>query len=118
MNKKHFWALMAALACTMWGISGLFAKALFNVSSTITPIWLSQVRMISSGIIFADCCWLFGAASASLPAQQKGCGNFSSLRSFGLAASAIILLRSLFSRLMLLWRLFCNSLAHSLCWPT
>lgn len=42
---------MALTACTMWGISGLFAKALFNLSTAITPMWVSQVRMISSGVI-------------------------------------------------------------------
>lgn len=42
---------MIITACTFWGISGLFAKALFNVSSSITSMWLTQVRMISAGII-------------------------------------------------------------------
>lgn len=42
---------MVIIACTFWGISGLFAKALFNVSSSITSMWVSQVRMISAGII-------------------------------------------------------------------
>lgn len=50
-KKRKLWAFLAALACVMWGISGLFAKSLFNVSSEITPMWLSQVRMIVSGII-------------------------------------------------------------------
>ena len=35
----------------MWGISGLFAESLFKVSSKITPIWLTQVRLIISGIV-------------------------------------------------------------------
>lgn len=51
VKQRRFWALMAALACIMWGISGLFAKALFNISSQITPMWLTQVRMIVAGII-------------------------------------------------------------------
>lgn len=42
---------MIITACTFWGISGLFAKALFNVSSSITSMWLTQVRMVSAGII-------------------------------------------------------------------
>ena len=50
-KQRRFWAFMAALACIMWGISGLFAKALFNISSSITPMWLSQIRMVTSGII-------------------------------------------------------------------
>lgn len=35
----------------MWGISGLFAKALFNLSKQITPLWVSQVRLTISGVI-------------------------------------------------------------------
>lgn len=50
-RQRRLWAFLAALACVMWGISGLFAKALFNVSPEITPMWLSQIRMVTSGII-------------------------------------------------------------------
>lgn len=50
-QKRRLWAFLASLACVMWGISGLFAKALFNISSAITPMWLSQIRMVVSGII-------------------------------------------------------------------
>ena len=50
-NKKRLWTFLAALACVFWGISGLFAKGLFNISSQITPIWISQVRMIVSGVL-------------------------------------------------------------------
>ena len=51
MTKKRLWTCLAALACVFWGISGLFAKGLFNNSSSITPIWISQVRMIVSGVL-------------------------------------------------------------------
>lgn len=50
-NKKILGTAMIITACTFWGISGLFAKALFNVSSSITSMWLTQVRMVSAGII-------------------------------------------------------------------
>lgn len=50
-KTRRLWAFLAALACVMWGVSGLFAKSLFNVSSEITPMWLSQIRMVTSGII-------------------------------------------------------------------
>ncbi|MBC8744293.1 EamA family transporter [Lactobacillus sp. Marseille-P7033] len=50
-NKKVLGTAMIITACTFWGISGLFAKALFNVSSSITSMWLTQIRMISAGII-------------------------------------------------------------------
>lgn len=51
MSKKNLWTGLAALACVFWGISGLFAKALFRISNQITPIWISQVRMLVSGIL-------------------------------------------------------------------
>lgn len=51
LRQRRLWAFLAALACVMWGISGLFAKELFNISPDITPIWLSQIRMITSGIV-------------------------------------------------------------------
>ncbi len=34
-KQRRLWAFLAALACVMWGISGLFAKSLFNVSSEL-----------------------------------------------------------------------------------
>lgn len=50
-KRRRLWAFLAGLACVMWGISGLFAKELFNFSPQITPMWLSQIRMIVSGIV-------------------------------------------------------------------
>lgn len=51
IRRRRLWAFLAALACVMWGISGLFAKELFNLSPAITPLWLSQIRMITSGLV-------------------------------------------------------------------
>lgn len=48
---RRLWTFLAALAATMWGISGLFAKGLFNISGKITPMWLTQIRLIVSGIV-------------------------------------------------------------------
>lgn len=50
-SKSKLWTVLAALAAVMWGISGLFAESLFKVSSKITPIWLTQIRLIISGIV-------------------------------------------------------------------
>lgn len=49
-TKRKLWTFLAASAAVMWGISGLFAKALFNISPQITPMWLTQIRLIVSGI--------------------------------------------------------------------
>ena len=50
-KTRRLWTLLAALAAVMWGISGLFAKGLFNISAKITPMWLTQIRLIISGIV-------------------------------------------------------------------
>jgi permease of the drug/metabolite transporter len=51
VTRSRLWTVLAALAAVMWGISGLFAESLFKISSKITPIWLTQVRLIISGIV-------------------------------------------------------------------
>lgn len=50
-KTRRLWTFLAALAAVMWGISGLFAKGLFNISAKITPMWLTQIRLIISGIV-------------------------------------------------------------------
>ena len=50
-KTRRLWTLLAALAAVMWGISGLFAKGLFNISPKITPMWLTQIRLIVSGLV-------------------------------------------------------------------
>lgn len=50
-NSTAWWTLVAIMACCMWGISGIFAKELFNIDSHISAIWLTQVRMIIAGAI-------------------------------------------------------------------
>ena len=50
-NKKALGLAMVITATTFWGISGLFAKALFNISPSITSLWLTQWRLIFGGVI-------------------------------------------------------------------
>ena len=50
-KTRRLWTFLATMAAVMWGISGLFAKGLFNISSKITPMWLTQIRLIVSGIV-------------------------------------------------------------------
>lgn len=50
-QKRRLWTFLAAMAAIMWGISGLFAKSLFDISLKITPMWLTQVRLIVSGTV-------------------------------------------------------------------
>lgn len=51
MKKQQLWTLLAICACMMWGISSLFATALFNLSSNINALWLSQIRQLTAGPI-------------------------------------------------------------------
>lgn len=50
-KQRQLWIVLAASSAVMWGISGLFAKALFNLSPQITPMWLTQIRLLISGIV-------------------------------------------------------------------
>lgn len=50
-SQRRFWTILASLAAVMWGISGLFAEGLFSLNSKITPLWLTQIRLIISGLI-------------------------------------------------------------------
>lgn len=51
MHQRQLWTFLAALSAIMWGISGLFAKALFNLSDQITPLWLTQIRLLIAGLV-------------------------------------------------------------------
>ena len=50
-KQRRLWTILAAIAATMWGISGIMAKALFDISPAITPLWLTQVRLITAGVV-------------------------------------------------------------------
>lgn len=75
MKQRRFWTLMAACACMMWGISGLFAKALFNISSVITPMWLTQIRMVTSGIILLLLAGALGLHPVACLKDKKAAGT-------------------------------------------
>lgn len=51
MKKERLWTLLAIVACMMWGISSLFATALFRLSPQINALWLSQIRQLTAGPI-------------------------------------------------------------------
>lgn len=36
-RQRLFWTLIGIISCTFWGISGLCAKGLFNISPEVTP---------------------------------------------------------------------------------
>lgn len=70
-KNKNFWIFFAALACVFWGVSGLFAKSLFDISLQITPIWLTQVRMIAGGIFLVLLGQLTGKNSFAIWKNKK-----------------------------------------------
>lgn len=43
--------MLASVACMLWGISGVAASSLFAMNPDVSPLWLTQVRMIIAGII-------------------------------------------------------------------
>lgn len=53
MNRQHHLrgVLLASVACILWGISGVAASSLFMLNAHVTALWLTQVRMISAGLI-------------------------------------------------------------------
>lgn len=51
MKKEQLWTGLAICACMMWGISSLFATALFRLSPQINALWLSQIRQLTAGPI-------------------------------------------------------------------
>ncbi|RDF81336.1 hypothetical protein DQM22_12105 [Lactiplantibacillus plantarum] len=51
-QQNHLWGvLLASSACILWGISGVAASTLFINNPHLTAMWLTQVRMISAGLI-------------------------------------------------------------------
>jgi drug/metabolite transporter (DMT)-like permease len=42
---------LAIIAAIMWGFSGVTVSMLFKLNSAMTPLWVSQVRMIAAGLI-------------------------------------------------------------------
>ncbi|WP_297815740.1 DMT family transporter [uncultured Lactobacillus sp.] len=58
--KQKLWTILAASAAAMWGVSGLFGEALFGVSNAITPLWLTQTRMIISAVVLLTIAQILG----------------------------------------------------------
>lgn len=83
-KQRQLWAFLAASACVMWGISGLFAKALFNLSPKITPMWLTQVRMVVSGLILIIAAGVFKQKPIKTMANKRDAIEIIAYGIFGL----------------------------------
>lgn len=49
-QRRIIWTIIGIICCAFWGLSGLAAKAIFNMDHSINAIWLSQVRMVCAGV--------------------------------------------------------------------
>ncbi|MFC6202037.1 DMT family transporter [Lactiplantibacillus nangangensis] len=72
MTRQHHLrgVLLASVACILWGISGVAASTLFINNPHITPLWLTQVRMISAGIIMLVWAQLAGTKPVTIWQQH------------------------------------------------
>ena len=59
-GRKWPWVLLGIMSTTCWGISGIFAKMLFTISPRVSPMIVTQVRMIIGGIAILLVGWLAG----------------------------------------------------------
>lgn len=52
MNKvQKLWVCLTIIATSLWGVSGLVAKEIFLLEPKVTPLLLSQIRMVFGGIV-------------------------------------------------------------------
>lgn len=53
VNRKRFMigTILASSAAIMWGFSGVTVSMLFKLNPAMTPLWVSEVRMIAAGLI-------------------------------------------------------------------
>ncbi|RRK11526.1 EamA family transporter [Lactiplantibacillus garii] len=53
MTQQHHLrgVILASIACILWGISGVAASTLFISNPHLSAMWLTQVRMLSAGVI-------------------------------------------------------------------
>ncbi len=73
MTQQHHLrgVLLASVACILWGISGVAASTLFISNPHLTAMWLTQIRMISAGIILIGWAQLAGKQPLNIWKQRK-----------------------------------------------
>lgn len=50
-KQQKLWTLLTILSTFLWGVSGLFAKFIFELEPRLTPLLLSQIRMLGGGLV-------------------------------------------------------------------
>ena len=71
MDRKTKGLLIALFGCVCWGLSGVFAKILFD-EKELTPIWLVNVRLLCSGLILLLITLFRGPAKVTAPWRDCG----------------------------------------------
>lgn len=61
---------LASVAAMLWGISGVAASSLFTLNSRVTALWLSEIRMISAGLILLIIARVVGAQPLKIWRQK------------------------------------------------
>lgn len=82
-RSSTLWILLAAFAAILWGVSGLFAKALFD-SSPVTPMFLTQIRLIVSGAVLLGIAKLLGESPLQAFKNKSNAGTVIAYGVFGL----------------------------------
>lgn len=76
--------LLASTAGILWGLSGVAASTLFLSNPELTANWLTQVRMISAGLILLVWCQLVGQQPFAIWHQRRSAGRVVSYGLLGL----------------------------------
>lgn len=86
MTQRHHLrgVLLASTACILWGISGVAASTLFKQNSAITPLWLTQIRMIAAGLILLIASQVSGQHPGQVWRQPRTAGRLISYGLLGL----------------------------------
>lgn len=86
MTQQHHLrgVLLASIACILWGISGVAASTLFISNPHLTAMWLTQVRMISAGLILIIWGTLVGKQPFKIWRQRRDAGRVISYGLLGL----------------------------------
>lgn len=86
MTQQHHLrgVLLASVACILWGISGVAASTLFISNPHITAMWLTQIRMLTAGLILIIWGQLVGAAPFKIWQHRKSAWQVASYGLLGL----------------------------------
>lgn len=83
-RQRIMWTFLAGFAAAMWGVSGLFGEALFKFDNHVTPMWLTQVRMLISGVFLIVLAQVLGQKPFAIFNNKKDLLTIAAYGLFGL----------------------------------